>query len=66
VPDRRSTLASTERERRDNGLVDFDDACEILASVPDLSKPLAAAEPELLQQVYNAFRLRVEIDRNKA
>ena len=31
-----------------------EEACPILASVPDLGKPLADAEPELLQQVYNA------------
>jgi hypothetical protein len=30
----------------------------------DLAKPLAEADPELRRAVFEAFRLRIEIDRN--
>jgi len=36
----------------------------ILDSLPDLSKALKEADPELRRAVFEAFRLRVEIDRN--
>ncbi len=45
--------------------VPYADAAEILGSLPDLQPALAAADPELRRQVYDAFRLRVEIDRNE-
>ena len=41
------------------------DACEILDAVPDLGKRLVTADPELRRNVYDAFRLSVEIDRNQ-
>ena len=36
----------------------------MLASLPDLAAELADADPELQRAVFEAFRLRVEIDRN--
>ena len=32
--------------------------------MPDLSKPLASADPKLRRDIYNAFHLSVELDRN--
>ena len=43
----------------------FAEASEILDNLPNLQPALAAAEPELRRQIYDAFRLRVEIDRNE-
>jgi site-specific DNA recombinase len=43
----------------------FAEASEILDNLPNLQPALAAAAPELRRQVYDAFRLRVEIDRNE-
>jgi hypothetical protein len=37
----------------------------VLDSLPDLSKPLAKADPELRRSVYEAFRPGIELDRNK-
>lgn len=59
-----AALAQLEGSRRDDGTVDVDDACAILGALPDLGKPLAEADPELRRAVFDAFRLRVEIDRN--
>ena len=53
-------LAQTEQEEP----VDIEEACAVLDSLPDLSEPLAEADPKLRHAVYEAFRLRVEIDRN--
>jgi hypothetical protein len=47
-------LAQTEREEP----VDIEEACAVLNSLPNLSKP------KLRHAVYEAFRLRVKIDRN--
>jgi DNA repair exonuclease SbcCD ATPase subunit len=44
--------------------IDIEEACALLDSLPDLSEPLAEADPKLRHAVYEAFRLRVEIDRN--
>ena len=53
-------LAQTEQEEP----IDIEEACAVLDALPDLSKPLAEADPKLRHAVYEAFRLRVEIDRN--
>lgn len=45
--------------------IPVDDAREILGGLPNLQSALASADPELRRQVYEAFRLRVEIDRNE-
>ena len=37
----------------------------MLDSLPDLSKPLAKADPELRRSVYEAFQPGIELDRNK-
>jgi site-specific DNA recombinase len=57
-------LTSTERECHDKGLIDFDDACKLLDSLPQLDDALAEAEPELRRSVFDAFRLSAAIDRN--
>lgn len=41
------------------------EACAVLDSLPDLSKPLAKADPELRRSVYEAFQFGIELDRNK-
>jgi DNA invertase Pin-like site-specific DNA recombinase len=57
-------LAQLDHARTDSQAIDPDEAAEILASVPDLSAALAEADPEARHALYEAFRLRVEIDRN--
>ncbi len=59
-----AALAQLEGSRRDSSAVDVEDACAVLGALPDLGKRLAAADPELRRAVFEAFRLRVEIDRN--
>jgi hypothetical protein len=44
--------------------LDTEESAAILDSLPDLSKALKEADPELRRAVFDAFRLRVEIDRN--
>ena len=44
--------------------LDAKEGAAILDSLPDLSKALKEADPELRRAVFEAFRLRVEIDRN--
>jgi hypothetical protein len=39
-------------------------SANILDSLPNLTKPLAKADPELRRRVYEAFHLSVELDRN--
>jgi hypothetical protein len=36
----------------------------VIDALPDLGKALIAADPEVRRAVFDAFRLRVEIDRN--
>jgi site-specific DNA recombinase len=62
--DAQSALAQLEGERRDSTAVDPEDAAAILAALPDLGKALVDADPEQRRAVFDAFRLRVEIDRN--
>jgi hypothetical protein len=51
----------------DSDAIDPDEAAETLASVPDFSAvALADADPETRKALYEAFRLRVEIDRMRA
>jgi hypothetical protein len=52
-------------DRNNNGdRLDPAEGAAILDSIPDLSKALKEADPELRRAVFEAFRLRVEIDRN--
>lgn len=44
--------------------LDAEESAAVLDSIPDLSKALKEADPELRRAVFEAFRLRVEIDRN--
>jgi hypothetical protein len=57
-------LAHLEDSRRDSTAVDPDDALAVLGALPDLGKSLITADPEVRRAVFDAFRLRVEIDRN--
>jgi hypothetical protein len=62
--DAQAVLAQLEGACRDSTAVDPEDAAAVLASLPDLGKALAKADPEQRRAVFDAFRLRVEIDRN--
>jgi len=57
-------LAQLEDSRRDSTTANPDDALAVLGALPDFGKRLAAADPEVRRAVFDAFRLRVEIDRN--
>jgi site-specific DNA recombinase len=57
-------LTQLEDSRRDSTTADPDDALAVLGALPDFGKRLAAADPEVRRAVFDAFRLRVEIDRN--
>ena len=59
-----AVLQQLDQARRDSTAVDPEDARTVLASLPDLAAELADADPELQRAVFEAFRLRVEIDRN--
>jgi site-specific DNA recombinase len=60
-----AALAALHAAHRERSILDLDDACALLESLPDLAKPLAEADPELRRRVYEAFQLAVELDRNK-
>jgi hypothetical protein len=60
-----TALATLDLEQRQRTVLDLEDACAVLDSLPDLGKPLAKADPELRRQVYEAFHFAVELDRNK-
>ncbi len=57
-------LLDTLEPDRPGREVEFEDARAALEGLPDLSKPLTKADPELRRAVFDAFRLRIEIDRN--
>lgn len=57
-------VAQLEQSSRNGGGIGVEDAAAILDSLPDLSKALKMADPEQRRAVFEAFRLRVEIDRN--
>ena len=59
-----AAIAQLDHEQRNGEGFDVEEAAAVLDSLPDLSKPLAEADPELRRSVFEAFRLRVEIDRN--
>ena len=59
-----AALAQLEDSRRNSTAIDPDDALAVLGALPDLGKRLAAADPEIRRAVFDAFRLRVDIDRN--
>lgn len=60
-----TALATLDLEQRQRTVLDLEDACAVLDSLPDFGKPLAKADPELRRQVYEAFHFAVELDRNK-
>jgi hypothetical protein len=57
-------LAQLEDSRRDSTVIDPADTLAVLDALPDLGKSLIAADPDIRRAVFDAFRLRVEIDRN--
>jgi hypothetical protein len=59
-----AAIAQLDQAARNGKGFDVEEAAAILDSLPDLAKPLAEADPELRRSVFEAFRLRVEIDRN--
>jgi len=60
-----TALAQLDLLQRERIGLDLDEACAVLDSLPDLSKPLAKADPELRRSVYEAFQFGIELDRNK-
>ena len=60
-----TALATLNLEQRQRTVVDLDHACTILGGLPDLSRSLAEADPELRRQIYERFQFAVELDRNK-
>jgi hypothetical protein len=61
-----AAIAELDDDRRQRTGLDLDDACVVLDGLPNLRETLTAADPKLRRQVYDAFRLTVEIDRNEA
>jgi DNA invertase Pin-like site-specific DNA recombinase len=57
-------LAQLEGSRRDSTAIDPADTMAVLDALRDLGKSLIAADPDIRRAVFDAFRLRVEIDRN--
>jgi hypothetical protein len=57
-------LTQLDHDNRNGDHLDAEESTAILESLPDLSKALKEADPELRRAVFEAFRLRVEIDRN--
>jgi site-specific DNA recombinase len=57
-------VTQLDRDNRHGDHLDAEESTAILESLPDLSKALKEADPELRRAVFEAFRLRVEIDRN--
>lgn len=51
-----AAIAQLDADRHQHAALDLDDACAILDALPDLRQPLAAADPQLRRQVYDAFR----------
>ena len=47
-----TALAQLDLAQRDQIGLDLDEACAVLDSLPDLSKPVAKADPELRRSVY--------------
>jgi site-specific DNA recombinase len=62
--DQAQTALSELDQQRQRPSVDLDRACAILDGLPDLSKSLARAEPELQRRIFEAFHLTIELDRN--
>ncbi len=60
-----TALAQLDLQQREHTGIDLDEACAVLDALPDLSKPLAKADPELRRSVYEAFQFAIELDRNK-
>ena len=58
-----AAIAELDDDRGRRTGLDLDDACAVLDGLPNLHNALAAADPKLRRQVYDAFRLSVENDR---
>jgi hypothetical protein len=58
-----TVLSELDQQRRRPNM-DLEGACAILDGLPDLSKSLARAEPELQRRIFEAFHLTIELDRN--
>ncbi|HEU4907124.1 MAG TPA: hypothetical protein VFT19_13570 [Solirubrobacterales bacterium] len=59
-----AAIAQLDQAQRNGDGFDPGEAIAIIDSLPDLSKALTEADPKLRRAVFEAFRLRVEIDRN--
>jgi hypothetical protein len=59
-----AVLSELDLQQRHRPAIDLDGVCSVLDSLPDLSKPLTHAEPELQRRIFEVFHLRIELDRN--
>jgi hypothetical protein len=60
----RRRIASTERGRHDNGLIDFDDACKGLHSLPGASATRSPSRTRAAPQRLRRLQVSAAIDRN--
>jgi site-specific DNA recombinase len=58
-------LTQLDYQQRERIGIDLNQACALLDGIPDLSKSLAKADPELRRRVYEAFQFSIELDRNQ-
>lgn len=59
-------LAPLDRAKQIHAALNLAEAGALLESTPDLRTQLHASDPEVRRQLYDAFRLSVELDRNQA
>jgi hypothetical protein len=60
-----TALAGLDIQQQESAVLDLEATSNVLDSLPDLSTPLAKADPELRRRVYEAFQFGIELDRNK-
>ncbi len=51
-----------DEKAEESELIGLESACEILGAIPDLSSSLRDAPPELLRDLFDAFRLTIDFD----
>jgi hypothetical protein len=59
-----AAIAQLDHAQRNGDGFDPHEAVAIIDCLPDLTKPPAEADPELRHAIFDAFNVRVEIDRN--
>ncbi len=59
-----TALARLDLQQQESTVLDLEATSGVLDLLPDLSTPLANADPELRRRVYEAFQFGIELDRN--